>query len=142
MKKAVLFLFIILGLSCSNKDKEKSNSAKNSTYKQSEMAALMLEMYDLNLENKALILEGKKPKEFPSEFLKIHSATLTDPSDRNAAFKGFSEIYIKSYEEMMLSSTDSLKGMHNKTINSCISCHKTTCIGPIPKIKKLLISTN
>jgi hypothetical protein len=115
MKKAVLFLFIILGLGCSNKDKEKSNSTKNSTYKQSEMAALMLEMDALNLENKALILEAKKPKEFPSEFLKIHSATLTDPSDRNTAFEGFSEIYIKSYEEMLLSSTDSLKGMHNKT---------------------------
>lgn len=114
MKKAVLFLFIILGLGCSNKDKEKSNSTKNSTYKQSEMAALMLEMDALNLENKALILEAKKPKEFPREFLKIHSATLTDLSDRNIAFEGFSEIYIKSYEEMLLSSTDSLKGMHNK----------------------------
>lgn len=139
MKNVVFFLSIILLFSCSNKDKEKSILKDKSTYQQSEMAALMLEMYQLNLENKLLILEGKNPQKLPEEFFKIHSATLTDPSDRNASFEVFSEIYLKSYKELLSSSKDSLKEKHNNTINSCIACHKTTCIGPIPKIKKLLI---
>ncbi|MDD7914867.1 hypothetical protein [Polaribacter ponticola] len=108
-------------------------------YKQSEMAALMLKMYAVNLENKALILEGKVPNSIPEEFVNIHTAKLTDPSDRNAAFKGFSDFYLKTYEQVTTTNKDSLSVKHNNTINSCIACHKTTCIGPIPKIKKLLI---
>jgi hypothetical protein len=39
--------------------------SKSKVYKQSEMAALMLKMYKVNLENKSLILEGKMPNAFP-----------------------------------------------------------------------------
>ena len=106
------------------------------------MAALMLEMYALNLENKSLILAGKNPQKLPKEFYKIHSAKLTDSTDRNASFEAFSELHLYTYQQLMTSSKDSLITNHNKTINSCIACHKTTCIGPIPRIKKLLISSN
>jgi hypothetical protein len=103
------------------------------------MDALMLHMYDANLENKQLILEGKTPVKFSKEFAKIHTATLTDPTDKDASFQVFSEFYLDSYQQVYRSSKDSLILKHNNSINSCIACHKTTCIGPIPKIKKLLI---
>jgi cytochrome c553 len=32
-----------------------------------------------------------------------------------------------------------LKERYNSAINNCLACHKTECVGPIPKIKKLLI---
>ena len=103
------------------------------------MAALMLLMYETNANNKKLILEGKQPAKFPEEFLKIHSAKLTDSTDRTAGFKTFSDFYLNNMKQVFESPQDSLIVKHNTTINSCIACHQTTCIGPIPKIKKLLI---
>lgn len=99
----------------------------------------MLLMYETNAQNKQLIINGKQPKEFPEEFLRIHTAKLTDSSDRNASFEAFSDIYLNNMKQVFQSSQESLTEKHNRTINSCIACHKTTCIGPIPKIKKLLI---
>ncbi|APZ45179.1 hypothetical protein BW723_02205 [Polaribacter reichenbachii] len=139
MKHSLCFLLFLFTLSCSQKKQDKIVITENKEYKQSEMAALMLKMYAVNLENKKLILEGKSPEKFNQEFLNIHTAKLTDSTDRNAAFKGFSDFYLKNYEMLFESSKDSLKINYNNTINSCIACHKTTCIGPIPKIKKLLI---
>lgn len=129
-------------ISCSKKKQEKKHQQNEKIVKQSEMAALMLAMYSLNLENKSLILAGKNPQKLPKEFYKIHSAKLTDSTDRNASFEAYSEFYLDTYQQLMTSSKDSLISNHNKTINSCIACHQTTCIGPIPRIKKLLISTN
>ena len=51
------------------KEQKVEITPKGNFYKQSEMAALMLLMYETNAENKQLILEGKQPKAFPEEFL-------------------------------------------------------------------------
>lgn len=139
MKKLLCILLFISILSCVDKKENKVIIQENKAYQQSEMAALMLSMYQVNLENKKLILEGKFPEKYHQEFSKIHTAKLTDSTDRNAAFKGFSDFYLKNYKMLFETPKDSLKFSHNNTINSCIACHKTTCIGPIPKIKKLLI---
>jgi CRISPR/Cas system-associated endonuclease Cas3-HD len=139
MKKSLCLLLFICVLSCVDKKENKVIIQENKAYQQSEMAALMLSMYQVNLENKKLILEGKSPEKYHQEFSKIHTAKLTDSTDRNAAFKGFSDFYLKNYKMLFETPKDSLKFSHNNTINSCIACHKTTCIGPIPKIKKLLI---
>jgi hypothetical protein len=138
------FLFaVFLFIACNSSEKqqqEKQIEKKSNIYKQSEMAALMLLMYEKNAENKKMILEGKQPKQFPKEFLNIHTAKLTDSTDRDASFKSYSEYYLSTLKIVFETSKDSLKEKHNSVINSCITCHKTTCIGPIPKIKKLLIN--
>lgn len=139
MKKILCFLLFICVLSCADKKEDKVIRKQNTAYQQSEMAALMLSMYDVNLENKKLILAGKVPEKFNQDFLKIHTAKLTDSTDRNAAFKGYSDFYLKNYKMLFNAPKDSLKTSHNKVINSCIACHKTTCIGPIPRINKLFI---
>jgi hypothetical protein len=133
----IVLLFCVFG--CSNSKKDEVKETKQQLYEQSEMAALMLQMYAVNLENKSRALQGNKPLEMPEEFLNIHSAKLTDPSDRTASFKSYSDFYLATYQQNDDLSKDSLIINHNKTVNSCIACHKTTCIGPIPKIKKLLI---
>jgi hypothetical protein len=138
--KNLFHIFLLLFIfGCTSKKEEKVVIKENKMYKQSEMAALMLKMYEVNLENKKLILEGKTPTDFPKEFINIHTAVLTDPTDRNASFKGFSDIYLNTFQQVFKTDKGSLKVKHNNTVNSCIACHKTTCIGPIPKIKKLLI---
>lgn len=140
MKKIIFIcsLFFLLGCEA-NKEQKVNIEPQGNFYKQSEMAALMLLMYETNAQNKQLIINGKQPKEFPEEFLRIHTAKLTDSSDRNASFEAFSDIYLNNMKQVFQSSQESLTEKHNRTINSCIACHKTTCIGPIPKIRKLLI---
>lgn len=141
MKKVIAVFLLVIVVGCVSKNEAKPTIIieKNDFYKQSEMAALMLLMYEVNEENKKLILEGKQPKDFPPEFLNIHSAQLTNPSDRTGSFEDFSNLYLVNMRNVFEPSQESLKAKHNTAINSCIACHQTTCIGPIPKIKKLLI---
>ncbi|WP_347173701.1 hypothetical protein [Polaribacter uvawellassae] len=140
MRKIIFICSLFLFIGCNSKKEEKVEiTPKGNFYKQSEMAALMLLMYETNAQNKQLILDGKQPKEFPEEFLKIHTAELTDSTDRTADFKTFSNFYLNNMKLVFETSEESLISKHNNTINSCITCHQTTCIGPIPKIKKLLI---
>ncbi|TDQ30270.1 acetolactate decarboxylase [Tenacibaculum caenipelagi] len=108
-------------------------------YQSSEMAALMNAMYEGNMTIKNKILEGESIGDFPETYLNIHNAVLTDPADRNASFEAFSKLYIQNMQQVYTGAKDSLKENFNKTINSCIACHQTTCTGPIPRIKKLLI---
>ena len=138
--KNVLYLCLLFAVfSCNKNEKKEVVIIENKVVKQSEMAALMLKMYDKGLENKKLVMEGKTPENFPEEFLNIHTAKLTDPSDRTKNFKTFSDFYLNSFKEIYNTSKDSLVINHNNAINSCIACHETTCVGPIPRIKKLLI---
>lgn len=140
MKNIILILVALFLVSCNPEPKKKTVIiTKGKIKKQSEMAALMLLMYETNEANKKLILAGKAPEEFPEEVLKIHSATLTDPSVRKPEFKSFSNFYIENLRKVFEPTKDSLRVKHNNVINSCITCHQTTCVGPIPKIKKLLI---
>jgi hypothetical protein len=139
MKKVTVLFLLISMFSCKKEDLKEVVIIEAKRASQSEMAALMLKMYDKNLENKTLILDGKIPGNFPKEFLNIYTAQLTDSSDRTPAFNLFSGFYLKSFQKVFKTSKDSLILKHNNAVNSCIACHKTTCIGPIPKIKKLLI---
>lgn len=108
-------------------------------YQPSEMAALMNRMYEENAKIKQQILNGETPENFPEEYLKIHTATLTDPSDRTSQFRQYSDLYLNNLRDIFETPKDSLKLEFNEVINSCIACHQTTCIGPIPRIRKLLI---
>lgn len=142
MKKICYVILSCFFISCNPVEKKQENiiiKKGDAFYKQSEMAALMLLMYEKNAENKKIILEGKQPKEFPKEFLKIHTAKLTDSTDRKIEFKAYSDFYIENLKKVFEPSKESLKTKHNNVINSCVTCHQTTCIGPIQKIKKLLI---
>lgn len=139
MKKLFFVFALMVSLSSCNTDEKEKKTEEVSMRKQSEMAALMNKMYDENEKIKKKILNGEMPQGFPEDYLKIHTATLTDPSDRTPEFKGFSDVYIKNLRDVFETNEESLKEKFNETINSCIACHKTTCIGPIPRIKKLLI---
>lgn len=138
MKQGLILFCIAIFLSCQS-EKEKKPENGNNIYKPSEMAILMSKMYAKNAENKQLILSGEQPIEFPEEFTNIHTAKLTDPNDRTEAFKDYSDYYLSTLNKLFDDSAASLTVKHNNIINSCITCHKSTCLGPILKIKKLYI---
>ncbi|WGH75040.1 hypothetical protein P8625_13305 [Tenacibaculum tangerinum] len=138
MKPFIVVLLMCLVLfSC--KEEQKEPKQELVMYQSSEMAALMNAMYEGNMTIKNKILEGESIGNFPETYLNIHNAVLTDPADRNASFDAFSKLYIQNMQQVYSGSKDSLKQNFNQAINSCIACHKTTCTGSIPRIKKLLI---
>ncbi|WP_428740685.1 hypothetical protein [Tenacibaculum sp.] len=132
-----VLLMSLLFFSC--KKEKKQPKEELIMYQSSEMAALMNAMYEGNMTIKNKILKGETIGSFPENYLNIHNAVLTDPADRNASFEAFSKLYIQNMQQVYAGSKDSLKENFNKAINSCVACHQTTCTGPIPRIKKLII---
>ncbi len=140
LRVIVIFVLCVFFLSCQNQDKDTQKNKDYVMYEPSEMALLMEDMYKINERIKQDILDGKTPENFPEEFLKIHTAELSDFKKRNATFESFSKLYIDKQQEIFNSSTtEEAKERFNQAINLCISCHQTECTGPIPRIKKLLI---
>lgn len=137
-------LFLVLCIfSCNNAKKgtiEVKEDFVYDMYDPSEMSILMNEMYAYNLKLKQEIVEGKIPTEFPSNFLNIHTAELSEFKYRNEKFQAYSSLFIEHQKEIFNSNSDiDISERYNSTINLCVSCHTTECTGPIPKIKKLLI---
>ncbi|MEM5566800.1 hypothetical protein WNY78_16890 [Psychroserpens sp. AS72] len=139
----VAFLFF----SCNSSEKVESKviitdgSKTYDVYQPSEMSSLMKGMYAYNMQLKADIEAGKElTGEFPEEFLDIHSAVLSETKLRNENFKHYSAKFIEAQRDIFSQDTlMSVEDRYNNSINMCLSCHKTECTGPIPKIKKLLI---
>ena len=141
VKKFVFFVLIsLLILSCNSEKKGEKKGLVFDMYEPSEMSLLMNRMYEINERIKKDILEGKNPEDFPLEFLKIHTAELSDFKYRNETFESFSKLFIQKEKDIFeTGSNEEAKKRFNQAINLCISCHKTECTGPIPRIKKLLI---
>lgn len=141
IKKSVFLLLVsLILLSCNSDKKEDKKELVFDMYEQSEMSLLMNRMYEINEGIKKDIMEGKTPEDFPLEFLKIHTAELSDFKHRNETFESFSKLFVEKEKDIFdTTSNDEAKKRFNQAINLCISCHKTECTGPIPRIKKLLI---
>lgn len=153
MFPALLFL-MIFAVSCSKKQEQEAVSKKDSVtcekpeakggkefemYEMSEMAALMEQMYDKNMELKAKIEKGEKVGKFDSDFLKIHSAVMTDGKENDAFFKAQAGAFIRS-QQLIYEDPANAKAHFNDAVNTCISCHQVKCTGPIARIKKLRIN--
>lgn len=143
MERISLFVVLLFLLSsCGNNPKEEKREEKETLvmYEFSEMALLMEKMFVENEQLKKKIESGEDVGDFNREYLKIHTAVLTDPNDRNETFDSFSTAFIINQEGVFsASNTLEAKGNFNKMVQTCIACHETTCTGPIPRIKKLLI---
>lgn len=141
LKKSVLLILICICLSACNSDKkEAKKKLVLDMYQPSEMSLLMNRMYEINERIKLDIIEGKTPEDFPMEFLQIHTAELSDFKNRNETFESFSKLFVEKEKDIFeTGSNEEAKKRFNQAIDLCISCHKTECTGPIPRIKKLLI---
>ncbi|OUR92213.1 hypothetical protein A9Q87_06965 [Flavobacteriales bacterium 34_180_T64] len=137
-----LCVFVVI-FSCNSSEKRATiidGTKTYEVYKGSEMTTLMKAMYAYNLQLKKDIKLGKTPTEFPREFLNIHTAELSDSKSRNETFEQFSGQFIDAEQLVFIEDSQlSVTERYNNAINLCLSCHKTECTGPIPKIKKLLI---
>jgi hypothetical protein len=143
--KIILFLVvgiaIILSASCQKKTTEdQANCDKPVMYNTSELAELMRNMYADNEEIKERIMKGEWPDSFPSYFAQLHTAKATDPSDINDTYKGLADEYLHRFDELKNTTKENRVTSYNALVNGCLSCHQVFCSGPVPKIKKLLIT--
>jgi len=136
---AYFFTLLFLTVSCDTNKKEVKIEEAPVMYEASEMALLMRGMYEFNKAARAQIINKDSLSPFPESFLLIDNAVLTDPSDRDKEFDIIAEQFINAQKATFSAKSDSTLYHFNKSVNLCISCHETRCIGPIPKIKKLLI---
>ena len=145
----ILLFSLFLWASCNTSDATKTEADSESSqkekfvpdmYEASEMTMLMRSIYDENEIIKKEIIAGNTPEEFPKDFLTIFTAKLTDDKPYNDTFIAYSKVYIDNVRAIYdTTSVVPLEKRYNNAINSCISCHTTECVGPIPRIKKLLI---
>ncbi len=133
-------LILILGSCNSSGDNSESEKFEYDLYHPSEMSLLMNHMLLVNDSIKKQIIAGEIPQDFPKEFLAIDTAVMTDTKFRTEIFDAYSKVLIDNQKDLF--DTDvavPLVDKYNNTINTCLACHKTECVGPIPKIEKLLI---
>ena len=147
MKKLLLIvLTVAFATSCQQKsDKNEAVTVKDSVadakfqmYEMSEMAALMEQMYAYNTQLKERIATNQDLGSYPVAFDKLHTAVLTEASDRDLFFN---DQAIKFIEAQKAIYTDPVQARDNfnKMVNQCLECHSKKCGGPIPRIKKLII---
>ncbi len=146
MRSKFVFLFLVLIIfSCNKKESEKSDEScsKESDksfemYKMSEMSTIMEQMYVDNQRLKKRIQSEDTIGRFPEYFLKIRSATMTDPSEYDLFFKEHAEQFIQA-QKLIYSDSTNAKVHFNAAVDACVKCHETKCGGPISRIKKLYI---
>ncbi|MCG2612106.1 hypothetical protein LZZ90_11365 [Flavobacterium sp. SM15] len=146
MKRLVLvFIASLFIFSCNKKEEvkieEKTTAKKEKQfemYEMSEMAALMEQMYVDNQRLKERIKKGDTIGKFPSHFMKIHSAVMTDKQENDAFFKEQAANFIKA-QELIYKDPANAKEHYNNGVDACLKCHEVKCGGPIPRIKKLYI---
>ncbi|WP_347922440.1 hypothetical protein [Pontimicrobium sp. SW4] len=137
--KNLIYLFVLVVFGCKNTSEEPEKKKELVMVETSEMAQLMNEMYAYNESIKQQIIDGSFDNSFPEKFTNIHSAVLTSPSDRDSNFESFSKLFLEAQKAVFEAPKEDLTTSYNNAINACISCHQVKCIGPIPRIKKLLI---
>ncbi|HEX9981031.1 MAG TPA: hypothetical protein VGB50_10765 [Flavobacterium sp.] len=148
MKKLLLLpMFFSIFICCKGKEEEAactpektaSSGKKFEMYEMSEMSLLMEQMYVDNQRLKERIQKGDTIGQFPSHFMKIHQAVMTDEKENDAFFKEQAEVFINS-QKLIYEDPANAKEHFNKGISACVACHEVKCGGPIPRIKKLYIN--
>lgn len=145
--KNIFFLGVVgcLMISCAKekvgtdiKVEENSETSKFQMYEMSEMAALMEQMYAYNTQLKDRIINKEPLGEYPVAFDKLHTAILTESSDRDAFFNEQASKFIVA-QKAIYTDVSNAKDNFNAMVESCLTCHAKKCGGPIPRIKKLII---
>jgi len=123
-----------------NKETSKKEKEELDMYEASELALLMRDMYQKNLDLRQQIIDGEIPESFPEDFKTIHTADATE--ELNETFKSLAVQYIANMEAItQAKSPEEGIEAYNSMINTCASCHTIYCQGPLAKIKRMRISS-
>lgn len=108
-------------------------------YKTSEMASLMRLMLAENQKLRQQIIDGTTIGDFNEDYLKVHTAKLTNNDDLDKTYPTFANYFIKMQKDIYEVAESGRKAQFNQAVDACIACHQDRCAGPIPRIQKLKI---
>jgi cytochrome c553 len=125
----VLFLTLI---SCTQEKEEKVFEH----HEVSEMASLMKQMAHINEQLKERIKNGEALGEFPANFEKILTASMTKNQEMDDFFKQHAQLFLDT-QKQIYDHPENARDYYNLSIDACIRCHEEKCPGPITRIQKL-----
>ena len=132
----VVFLgFIMVLASCSEEKKEKVFEH----HEVSEMASLMKQMAHINEQLKERIKNVEELGEFPANFEKILTASMTKNQEMDEFFKRHAELFLET-QRAVYEHPERAQEYYNLSIDACIKCHEEKCPGPITRIEKLKLN--
>lgn len=106
----------------------------------SELAQLMRQMFDENMELRDRVMNGEELQDLSEEYNRIHSADATEPEKITDAYHALADAYLQSMQTLMEADEEHRVEAFNNMVTTCINCHRgVSCQGPIPKIKQLRI---
>jgi len=129
----LLVLFLVL-ISCSQEKEEKVFEH----HEVSEMASLMKQMAHINEQLKERINNGEELGEFPANFEKILTASMTKNQEMDDFFKQHAQLFLET-QKQIYAHPENARDYYNLSIDACIQCHEEKCPGPITRIQKLKI---
>lgn len=129
--------FFILGLIvlCSCEEKK---TKEFDIYKESEMASLMRQMAHINEQLKVRIEKGDDLGEYPANFEKILTASMTKNQEMDDFFKEHAQLFLKT-QKQIYAEPENAELYYNLAIDACVKCHETKCPGPLTRIEKLYL---
>lgn len=116
----------------------KTKNNKFKMYEMSEMALLMEQMYIENQRLKTKIIDNDSLGLFPEYYSSMNTAELTNQKDKDGFFEVQTNLFLAAQKEIYKNPSNA-KANFNYMVGKCIECHQVKCLGPISKIKKLLI---
>ena len=99
----------------------------------------MRDMFDDGMRMKQQIENGDK-LEVLAKFEKIHTAQATEPEKAaSKKYKMYADAYLNLLEQLKVSSKEDTADLYQGLVESCMSCHRAICPGPMVRIKKLYL---
>ena len=98
-----------------------------------ELAAVMRKMYDAMKADKSAIITGKKRPEYPS-FNRISCSWPTDMATRSPTFDAMAG---STFAALRKHEAQPTKSSFNALVDTCVSCHRAMCPGPVAALKGL-----
>lgn len=146
----LLFIFFLALIACNsiqveNGSTSKSQSEKPSTKSKnsinpngdSELALMMRALYDEADSVRKQIAKGQKVN-LSLDHGRILNAHATEPEKvATAEYKGFAQLYLHHVQQLQGAEGEEAQAHFNALVESCLSCHKALCPGPVVRIKKL-----
>ena len=140
-----LLTIAVLMLSCSVKkekpEAEPQNALKQNTESLSELRVLM---YTMESKMQLLKKDIKEQKSIDSSYFNDYQRMFSVPASahvkRDSIFTHFGSDFLDQFNTLTKNNhPDSINDQYNTVINSCVTCHKTYCPGPVTRIQKLLL---
>lgn len=108
-------------------------------YQASELVLLMRQINDDLSLVKTQVEKGEIPAAMPESYMNLHTAKPTETQHLDTVYHAMADKWMADYKAMTEADAASVKAKYNTLIETCVACHSNYCMGPIPKIKKLVI---